>query len=302
MLRSTRPHGLPLPFTLPIALIVTITAALTQVIADALDECDELAWRLGRTLGDEVGLPVLMYGRRAGRSLVDTRRGTSFFASCKANAPREASVSLPLDFGHLVDSTDANAHSAASAAPGGGVAAPSPGDEPRYEAALLAPNGLPQRRGVTVIGSQPYVTNFNIQVDHASIEECRAAAAALRAELGVQVTRATLPRPSLLPSRLPGSTSLRPTLAQVMATHPHPHPHPRPGDGAAARLERHVRDWLQLAGAAAAQQPFARDGALDRRRQLAESLIDPSLVRDRPHSSAGAQWRGGTARPQLVRS
>ena len=129
-------------------------------IADELQDCDELAWALGRCVGENHGTPVLMYGRRAGRTLVEARRGTSFFASCKPGAPREASATLPLDFGM-----------------------------PRADGAdgASAPPLLPQRCGVTVIGVQPYVTNFNVQVAGASLAECKAAAAALRSEMGVQV-------------------------------------------------------------------------------------------------------------------
>ena len=56
---------------------------------------------------------------------------------------------------------------------------------PRADAA--EPMLLPPRTGASVIGVQPYVTNFNVQVDGATLEGCKQAAAALRSEMGVQV-------------------------------------------------------------------------------------------------------------------
>ena len=52
---------------------------------------------------------------------------------------------------------------------------------------LAAVPALPPRWGLSVVGSMPYVTNFNLQVAGATIDEGRAAASALRKELGVQV-------------------------------------------------------------------------------------------------------------------
>ena len=60
-----------------------------------LAECDALAWSLGESIG-ELGCPVLMYGARAGRSLLDTRRGTSFFKSVRGL--RAPTTELPPDF------------------------------------------------------------------------------------------------------------------------------------------------------------------------------------------------------------
>jgi len=120
-----------------------------EAISSELDLCDGLAWRLGHSLGT-LGCPVLMYGPRSGRSLLETRRGTSFFESCKAETPREATTSLPIDFGGMAD-------------------------------------GVPQKCGVAIVGVQPYVTNFNIQVEAASLADCKRAATALRSQMGVQV-------------------------------------------------------------------------------------------------------------------
>jgi hypothetical protein len=90
-----------------------------------------------------------MFGDRAGRSLLQTRRGTSFFTSAKAEMPREASSELLFDFG--------------------------------------PPPPVPQRFGVSVVGAMTYVTNFNIQVERASLPECQAAASRIRSEFGVHV-------------------------------------------------------------------------------------------------------------------
>ena len=46
---------------------------------------------------------------------------------------------------------------------------------------------LPRHLGVSIIGVQTYVTNFNVCVEGASLEQCKAAAAALRSKHGVQV-------------------------------------------------------------------------------------------------------------------
>jgi glutamate formiminotransferase len=50
----------------------------------------------------------------------------------------------------------------------------------------FGPRDVPQRCGVAVIGSQAYVTNFNIEIARASLETCKEVAAGLRVELGVQ--------------------------------------------------------------------------------------------------------------------
>jgi hypothetical protein len=148
-----------------------LSEASADALADELAACDVAAWQLGGALG-ELGCPVLMYGPRAARSLLETRRGTSFFASVRAGSPREASTSLVLDFG------------------GGG----GPGADSAAAVAMAAPSGtsaagppLPLRAGVAIVGVQPYVTNFNIQVEEATLDECRGAAGALRREMGVQV-------------------------------------------------------------------------------------------------------------------
>jgi glutamate formiminotransferase len=133
-----------------------LSEARASAIPDQMHECDELAWQLGQQLGER-GCPVLMYGGLAGRTLLETRRGTSFFRSTKAGSPREATCVLPLDFGQK------------QAAP---------------PSAQLV---LPQRSGVAIVGVQPYVTNFNVCVANASLEACRAAATVLRNSMGVQV-------------------------------------------------------------------------------------------------------------------
>ena len=45
--------------------------------------CDRLAWGLGVRLG-AADIPVVMYGARAGRSLLEARRQTTFFDSVHA--------------------------------------------------------------------------------------------------------------------------------------------------------------------------------------------------------------------------
>ena len=113
---------------------------------EGLRECDSLAWELAARLA-EMDCSILLYGPRAGRSLLDARRGTSFFSSVKREADREVRLTLPPDLG---------------------------------------PASISQRRGVCIVGAQPYVTNFNIQVQHASLEECRVAAKALRTQMAIQ--------------------------------------------------------------------------------------------------------------------
>ena len=61
---------------------------------DRLAACDALAWRFGAAFD---GVPVLMYGPRKQRSLVEARRGTSFFASTKDAGP--PFMNLAPDFG-----------------------------------------------------------------------------------------------------------------------------------------------------------------------------------------------------------
>jgi glutamate formiminotransferase len=171
---SQEPHPAPHPRQGAVDMVsfMPLSEASADALADELAACDVAAWQLGGALG-ELGCPVLMYGPRAARSLLETRRGTSFFASVRAGSPREASTSLVLDFG------------------GGGVV---PGADGAAAAAMAAPSGtsaagppLPLRAGVAIVGVQPYVTNFNIQVEEATLDECRGAAGALRREMGVQV-------------------------------------------------------------------------------------------------------------------
>ena len=80
-----------------------------------------------------------------------TSTGTSFFASVDPAGPRAADSSLPFDFG--------------------------------------PPAPVEQRAGVSVVGSQPYVTNLNIAIggEGAQLKQQVAVAARhLRKELGVQ--------------------------------------------------------------------------------------------------------------------
>jgi len=93
-------------------------------------------------------VPVLLYGDRAGRTVLEARRGTSFFRSVCAAASRDVELRLPPSFG---------------------------------------PAAVPQRSGVAIVGSQTYVTNFNLQVEGARLDACKRAADSVRAEFGVQV-------------------------------------------------------------------------------------------------------------------
>ena len=146
---SLEPHPAPHPRQGAVDMVafMPLSEERCEAIAGQLESCDDLAWQLGASLGG-LGVPVLMYGGRAGRSLLATRRGTSFFASTRRAAPREAAAELPFDFG---------------------------------------PEELPQRSGGSIVGAMPYVTNYNIQVEAATLADCRVAAAAVREEFGVQV-------------------------------------------------------------------------------------------------------------------
>jgi len=144
---------------------------LSELCAAAIEpelaRCDSLAWRLGERLGMAHDCPVLLYGPRAGRSLLETRRGTSFFRSTKSSSAREATTALRPNFG-----------------PG---ASEGPSEGAGDAAGGSMPLGLPQSCGVTIVGVQPYVTNFNICVANATLEACREVASALRSSMGVQV-------------------------------------------------------------------------------------------------------------------
>ena len=145
---ADEPHPAPHPRSGAVDMVsfMPLSEAATSATAEAMRPCDDLAFDLGARVADHV--PVVLYGARAGRSLVEARRRTGFFASTRADAPRQVSLSVPPDLG---------------------------------------PAEVTQRAGVSVVGAQPYVTNFNVQVGGASLSECREAARALRAELGVQV-------------------------------------------------------------------------------------------------------------------
>ena len=169
---SQEPHPAPHPRQGAVDMVsfMPLSERSGAAICLELEECDELAWQLGRSLDGHC--PVLMYGRRAARTLVETRRGTSFFRSTKAQSAREATAELPLDFGAAV--LNASADSTAAAGTGGS-----------HSPALASV--LPQRSGVAIIGAQPYVTNFNICVARASLADCKAAERLVRSQFGVQV-------------------------------------------------------------------------------------------------------------------
>lgn len=146
---TLEPHPAPHPRVGAVDMVafMPLSDASATELAGELASCDELAASLGRSLGEQ-GLPVLLYGPRAGRTLLEARRGTSFFSSVKAAEPRDVSLRLPPSFG---------------------------------------PPSVPQRSGVAIVGAQTYVTNFNLQVEGAPLDACKRAADAVRAEFGVQV-------------------------------------------------------------------------------------------------------------------
>jgi len=147
------PHPAPHPRVGAVDMVafMPLSESSAAQLGPELSACDALAGQLGRALGD-LGCPVVLYGRQRGRTLLEARRLTSFFRSVRGEAPREVTLSEPADFG-----------------PSG------------------TEGTVPQRSGVAVVGAMTYVTNFNIQVVRASLDACRAAAAALRTEMGVQV-------------------------------------------------------------------------------------------------------------------
>ena len=172
---SKEPHPAPHPRQGAVDMIsfMPLSEQRASAIEDDLNACEECAWQLGARLGAvdaEAGTPVLMYGRRAGRTLVETRRGTHFFRSTKAEERRpDPFCSLKPDFAPkgMVSWTD---------------------DYIQHEADHHGPCYiLPRHLGVSIIGVQTYVTNFNVCVEGASLEQCKAAAAALRSKHGVQV-------------------------------------------------------------------------------------------------------------------
>ena len=172
---SKEPHPAPHPRQGAVDMIsfMPLSEQRASAIEDDLNACEECAWQLGARLGAvdaEAGTPVLMYGRRAGRTLVETRRGTHFFRSTKAEERRpDPFCSLKPDFAPkgMVSWTD---------------------DYIQHEADHHGPcYTLPRHLGVSIIGVQTYVTNFNVCVEGASLEQCKAAAAALRSKHGVQV-------------------------------------------------------------------------------------------------------------------
>jgi hypothetical protein len=107
--------------------------------------CDDMAWELAPALASSGFFP-LMFGQRANRSLLETRRCTSFFSSVKGSGPVVSTI--PSDFGS---------------------------------------GAVRQTAGVSIVGSQPYVTNFNMQLSRVSLEVCSQAVMRLRRDFGVQV-------------------------------------------------------------------------------------------------------------------
>ena len=146
---TLEPHPAPHPRVGAVDMVafMPLSDASAAELAPELAGCDDLAAALGRVLGEQ-GLPVLLYGPRAGRTLLEARRGTSFFRSVKADEPRDVRLFSKPSFG---------------------------------------PSSVPQRSGVTVVGAMTYVTNYNLRVEGATLEACRRAADAVRAEFGVQV-------------------------------------------------------------------------------------------------------------------
>ncbi len=146
---SLEPHPAPHPRQGAVDMVafMPLSDASGSSLALELASCDELATSLGRNLGEQ-GVPVLLYGARAGRTVLEARRGTSFFRSVRAAESRDVSLQLPPSFG---------------------------------------PTVVPQRSGVAIVGSQTYVTNFNLQVEDAGLDACKRAADSVRAEFGVQV-------------------------------------------------------------------------------------------------------------------
>jgi glutamate formiminotransferase len=145
---SREPHPAPHPRCGAIDLIsfMPLSDAKTSALAADMAACDQLAWELGPSLRS-FGCYVLMFGPRASRTLLETRRCTSFFSSINA-ASNNVVSSLSSDFG---------------------------------------PADLQQTSGVTIVGAQAYVTNFNMRICGVPLEECKRAASRVRSEFRVQV-------------------------------------------------------------------------------------------------------------------
>ena len=161
---SQQPHPAPHPRCGAVDMVsfMPLSDRKTTELQGSMKECDELAWELGRSLG-AAGCPVLMYvflllhcsifndspryGARSSRTILETRRCTTFFSSTDAAAPRHVASSERPDFG---------------------------------------PNDIPPNFGVAIVGSQAYVTNFNIQIASASLDDCKQVASKLRADLKIQ--------------------------------------------------------------------------------------------------------------------
>jgi glutamate formiminotransferase len=146
---SEAPHPAPHPRCGAVDMVafMPLSDRKTSELVNDMKTCDILAWDLGSWMGSK-GCPVLMYGARSARSLLCTRRQTSFFTSVNEQSSRAASSKLPFDFG---------------------------------------PVTIPRRCGISVVGSQSYVTNFNIQISGCTLDECRRVAGHLRSALGIHV-------------------------------------------------------------------------------------------------------------------
>jgi len=146
---QNEPHPAPHPRCGAVDMVafMPLSEASATDLAPELRTCEDLATQLGVSLGD-AGCSVLLYGPQRGRTLLEARRHTSFFKSVRADAPNRVCLHVP---------------------PDAGPAEPS------------------QRVGVSVVGAMTYVTNFNVQIESASLTECKAAATALRTAMGVQV-------------------------------------------------------------------------------------------------------------------
>jgi glutamate formiminotransferase len=145
---STQPHPAPHPRCGAVDM-VSFMPLSNQAAACIADDL-QICDKLAWDFGaslGSLGCSVLMFGQAARRSLRDTRRSTSFFSSATDVAPHVFST-LRSDFG---------------------------------------PDIICQKSGIAVVGSQPYVTNFNIQVSCASMGACKQIASKLRSEMRVQV-------------------------------------------------------------------------------------------------------------------
>uniref|UniRef100_A0A7S0NWM5 Formiminotransferase N-terminal subdomain domain-containing protein n=1 Tax=Calcidiscus leptoporus TaxID=127549 RepID=A0A7S0NWM5_9EUKA len=94
------PHPAPHPRTGAVDMIafMPLSEADASSLRVDLERCERLAVRTGQAIG-AAGCPVLLFGPNKGRSLLESRRGTSFFRSVKAGSHAAPSLQLPADFG-----------------------------------------------------------------------------------------------------------------------------------------------------------------------------------------------------------